>query len=669
MTTAAESTQTSRQMLLRAQEIRELIRDARGAFVPDYVARILRNRYMEPMEEDAEEIALLLGELADTARRRIEEEGIEPLHDDKLQPPKLPKRERESVANLAMLLGTRSAALLFAGQREEALAVALEGVAWGRTSQDHETLALGWMALYAINERLGRWNDQRALIMHAIEEARASGIPRLVVDILLPLISYLIECIELDEAERLNLEVQSILQNDLPEEDRHPHYAVSLSHAARIARYRGHEAESIRGFRNALRWADRALFPLTRSSILSHLGSAYTHLEQHRQCIECQHEMVELADAIGVEKIKSWAYLNLAEAHHRLKEYDQAMELLDHAERYASAGSWDHISLITLKRAEVLIAAERPEDAAILCRQIIESTDQMPRTRRIYSALYMLGEIEEKCSRYENAEELYRRAVAVAAKDFPQRLSTAQVGLARILCALERYNEAMKILDAFSTNEDIPPALEAKALRLRAASAEALGDLRTVIDCERKAVDIEQELLERKAEQSLRNARIMLETDLLEREAELERERRRRLERELANAVVALGNHTRQAAAVEERLRLALAQSTSTSERAVTTALHEALLSLRTSKHPQESVHHYMSKVDEDFQQRLRQRFPGLTRKQERLCGLIRTGLDSKEIASLLDLQPEGLKALRKRLRKGLSLDQEETLERFLTDI
>jgi hypothetical protein len=41
-------------MLLRAQEIRELIRDARSAFVPDYVARALRTRFMEPFEEDAE---------------------------------------------------------------------------------------------------------------------------------------------------------------------------------------------------------------------------------------------------------------------------------------------------------------------------------------------------------------------------------------------------------------------------------------------------------------------------------------------------------------------------------------------------------------------------------------------------------------------------------------
>ena len=53
MIMAAQSTGTSRQVLLRAQDIRELIRDARGASAPDYVARSLRHGFLEPFEEDA----------------------------------------------------------------------------------------------------------------------------------------------------------------------------------------------------------------------------------------------------------------------------------------------------------------------------------------------------------------------------------------------------------------------------------------------------------------------------------------------------------------------------------------------------------------------------------------------------------------------------------------
>ncbi|MBS1910628.1 MAG: hypothetical protein JST22_01455 [Bacteroidetes bacterium] len=664
---ASRSTQTSREMLLRAQEIRELIRDARGGSVPDYVARALRDRYMEPYEEDAVEIAELLGDLVETARLRIEENGIEPLHDEHGRPPKLPKRERQSVANLAMLMATRSAALLFAERREEALEIAREGLAWGRTAQDHEQLALGLIALYAIYERLGRWGEQREAIVQAYEEARACRNVKVLIDSLLPLISFLIEAMELDEAERLNNEVQTILRDDLTLEDRHSYHAVSLSHAARIARYRGREAESILGFREALRWADAALYPLTRCSILSHLGSSYIMLNQHRQCIECQRELVEIADAIGIDKLRSLAYMNLAETHQRLEEYEQAMELLDHAERYGAGGPWEQISWIMLRRAELLIPLQRSEEAAVLCRQIIESAREVPRIRRLYIALCMLGQIEEQCLRYESALEYYHRAVGETESDRSKYFVAAQLGIARMFHALEQYDEALATLDSIVFREATPPAREIQALRLRAAIAEDLGDLRTVIDCERRAASIEQELLARKSEQSLRSARIMLETDLLEREAELERERRRRLERELASAVVALGD-TRHAVAAEKRLRDAIGQSTGTSGYAMTAAVHDVLHAFSSGAHSQETVHHYLSKVEKDFLLRLRQRYPGITRSQERLCGLLRAGLDFKVIGSLLGLQPEGLKALRKRLRRQLGLEPETALEKFLAE-
>lgn len=667
-TMAIQSTPIVRESFLRAQEIRELIRDAHGAFAPDYVARILRDRYMEPAEGEAEEIATLLGDLADMARKRIEESGIEPLADEKELPLKLSKRERENVANLAMLLATYSMSLVFTGRWDDALAVGEEGLAWGRTSGDYLPQTLQSMALFLINERLRRPEQQRAALLRGVELARLSGSPLLVVEAMLPLISFTTETMALDEAERLNHEVQSLLREEVPEEQRHPHYAVSLGYAARIARYRNNDAESIQNFREALRWADEALYPITRCNLLSQLGVAYMQINQYQQCIECQREVVKLASALGSEKIKGWAYAFLAKAYGQLKEYDQAMELFDEVERCSMAGSQDDRLSRLRDRAELLLAAERFDEAAAICHEIIREDDHTLRRKRISDAVRILGEIDEKCSRFEEAETHYRKAIEMG-NDAQMPLLLARMGLARALYALKRYDEAIAILDACDTSSERDYFRRAQVLRLCAVIAEAQGDLRAVIDYERQAVAIEQEQLERQGEQALRNARIMAQIDLLEREAELERERRRRLERELANAVVALSDRKRQATAVEEHLSKVLTSSTSNSERAVTTALREALVSLRTGKGSQETVHHYLSKVDEDFQQRLRQRFPNLTRKQERLCGLIRAGLDSKEIASLLGLEPEGLKALRKRLRKALGINQEETLEKFLAEI
>ena len=65
----------------------------------------------------------------------------------------------------------------------------------------------------------------------------------------------------------------------------------------------------------------------------------------------------------------------------------------------------------------------------------------------------------------------------------------------------------------------------------------------------------------------------------------------------------------------------------------------------------------------------LRASYPDLTPKQERLCGLIRAGLSSREISTLMDLEAEGLKAQRKRLRKRLNLQPDERLEMVLAGV
>ena len=69
--------------------------------------------------------------------------------------------------------------------------------------------------------------------------------------------------------------------------------------------------------------------------------------------------------------------------------------------------------------------------------------------------------------------------------------------------------------------------------------------MRRALDLAREAFALERTILERQSEQSLRNARIVAETEMLERDADLERERRRRVERELADAVVQLGDRKR----------------------------------------------------------------------------------------------------------------------------
>ncbi|HVZ38441.1 MAG TPA: hypothetical protein VHI13_04135 [Candidatus Kapabacteria bacterium] len=646
-----------------------MIRDAHGASAPDHVARCLRHLYLEPIEEDAAEIAGLIGGLVATARERILRADIEPLHNEKAVRPRLPKRERECISNLAMLLAMHSMALTVAERPEEALAAGHEGVAWSRTANDLEQQAILWQTIVAALDRTGRFEESDAAVRMHIQIAHASKSPGQIVLALSHQVGDMLRSWQADEAERINDQVLAIIQNDLPEEARHPHYAAALAHRARIAVMRDHLSEALQGLREALRWADGDRFAVTRCIILNHLGVLYMDLAQYRQCIECQHEMVQLAEALRSSMIKGWGCLRLAQANIWLKEYDRAIELLDQAHECSPNGPPDLLISVAQKRAEVQLVRNNPEEAERICLEIVRDVKDTPLKVRAISAVLMLGRIDEECNRLERASERYREAIALAMREMPQRVTAAQLALAGVLYKLEQYDEMAALLNDVTSTVGLHPSFEAKALRLRAALAESRGDLRAVIDFERKAVAIEQQLLERQADQSLRNARVIAQTDLLEREAELERERRRRVERELADVVVALSDRKRRAVAVEKHLRSVLSQSTSQPERVVTKALHDAIGSLRSDREPHETLHHHLSVVDEEFYVRLRQRFPGLTRKQERLCGLIRSGLSSREVGLVLGLEPEGLKALRKRLRKRLGMEQEERLEAMLAGL
>ena len=65
----------------------------------------------------------------------------------------------------------------------------------------------------------------------------------------------------------------------------------------------------------------------------------------------------------------------------------------------------------------------------------------------------------------------------------------------------------------------------------------------------------------------------------------------------------------------------------------------------------------------------MRSKFPDLTHGDLRLCALFKMGLGTKEVASILAISPDSVKTARYRLRKKLSIDQEEDLMLFIQAI
>lgn len=74
----------------------------------------------------------------------------------------------------------------------------------------------------------------------------------------------------------------------------------------------------------------------------------------------------------------------------------------------------------------------------------------------------------------------------------------------------------------------------------------------------------------------------------------------------------------------------------------------------------------HFDQVHAGFLRRLREQYPQLTPKDQRLCAYLRMNLSTKEIAPLMNISVRGVEISRYRLRKKLDLDREVNLNEFM---
>lgn len=76
-----------------------------------------------------------------------------------------------------------------------------------------------------------------------------------------------------------------------------------------------------------------------------------------------------------------------------------------------------------------------------------------------------------------------------------------------------------------------------------------------------------------------------------------------------------------------------------------------------------------MDELNQEFTQRLKKSFPSLTIYDVRLCTYIKTGLSTREIASIMNVLSSSINVSRSRLRKKLKLNAKDDLYSFLDSL
>jgi len=76
-----------------------------------------------------------------------------------------------------------------------------------------------------------------------------------------------------------------------------------------------------------------------------------------------------------------------------------------------------------------------------------------------------------------------------------------------------------------------------------------------------------------------------------------------------------------------------------------------------------------IDKINAEFIDKLSQLHPDLSKNEQRLASLLRIGLSTKEIASVIDSTPKTVNMARYRLRKHLNLENDESLTEYMQNI
>ena len=82
-----------------------------------------------------------------------------------------------------------------------------------------------------------------------------------------------------------------------------------------------------------------------------------------------------------------------------------------------------------------------------------------------------------------------------------------------------------------------------------------------------------------------------------------------------------------------------------------------------------EDFRRYFEEVHTDFFSLLKERYPGITNNELKLCALLKLNMNLKEASNILGISPESVKTARYRLRKKLGLSTDDNLVDFIINL
>ena len=694
------------QRILNMRRLRTLLRKRRTNLVPEALAGFICHRVPDIYSPEAEEIVEILSGLIQEIREEFSAAGILSTQEERTGQRSSPKqrltaRERSHVADFSALVIWTSLAFSYIAlspgrspneqqeARESTIALAREGVEWGRIAEDSPQLAVAMLNLASHLDRfhnLSNTSDEACDLYRTaidlLENEKGSDVE----SIRLSLYYCLGAALELKGKFEEGMEVleqgKSLVAPGATQEERAMRVNF-LALQSNIARKQKIYQKALDLGHQALRWSDPTYDPTSHCKLLQSLGLLYNEIEHYEEGLKYLLEAINLLETHGLSKTGIWVYFTTAEHYNKRGDISHGHEILDRAESilgYSSnyLPSVPDRFLISLHicRAQLLVTEGKYVEAEKLLEWLIEKSRELGLPLTTVSAYGLAAKACGARGDYRKACECLEQAIASSHASSRISQLRLHINLAEWRIANEEYSTAANLLDMVEPElkEIQPQRPYIQLLQLQARLCEQQDNLQESLRLERQASELERELLENNRERSIRYARIQAETTVLERMVEREKEEKQRLEHELTGAVIELGEKER---LIDEAISLLKSELTGSGsgrrknpeERTSLARVYSILSVLQKGEKGSAPLLAYLNNTGDEFLRQLRIIYPNLTTSQERLCSLLRSGLSAGEICTLLDIGSEALKARRKRLRKVFELNRGESLEKFLSDI
>lgn len=377
---------------------------------------------------------------------------------------------------------------------------------------------------------------------------------------------------------------------------------------------------------------------------------------------------------------------NLAQA---LKLYNQSLEFNIAGNQIHQMGiNYENIGLIHSMRKQT-------EQAFTFYNKSLELYTQNNDTEDRVALLILIGKEYLHINEYAKAEEAFLKAYeAASAYDHWDHLKESALGLSNSYEMQGSNEQALRFFKIFSQfNDSIHNKRKTEQIfdlqsrfreNIREKEYELKDNKIDLLESQQKVDELRFNILVLFLFALITTAIIILfrfrqtarrERIIRKKDAELHKTQQELMEIELKsknNDLMNFALHLVQKNELLQQLKKDLKELSKTTELQSNKKFQELSRHVHKGMQLQKEIEDFQHKVDltyAGFFQKLKIKFPSLTKNEERLCALLRMNLSTKEIAALNNISVKAVEMSRYRLRKKCGIENSEILSSFLEDI